>query len=179
MPLCANIVQKWSYFKVKLNGLIVSPHRLTYYMCCCLLLCVSSDFSHTVKYIMWPLIVIFLQYTVYQHVTNTVFTNSIIAPFRISPLLLWLCLFAVILHHHLRSAASVKGLRVQQWIPSVLLESLGVRPAVNFHAAELWLAETLSLTPSLMVHRAHQPCWSISVLSFSALSPSFFNLYHS
>lgn len=64
--------------------------------------------------------------------------------------------FAVILHY-LWFAASVKGLPVQQWIPNVLWECLRVRPAVNSEAVELWLAETLSLTPSLMVHRAHQP----------------------
>lgn len=86
--------------------------------------------------------------------------------------------FTVILHQ-LWSTASVKGLPVQQWIAGVLWECLGVGPAVNFDAVELWLAETLSLTPSLMVHQAHQPRWSISVLlSLLFLHPSLTSVTH-
>lgn len=73
----------------------------------------------------------------------------------ISDSLLSAVFFAVILHH-LWSAASVRGLRTAAE-PRCFMGMLRVRPAVNFHAVELWLAETLSLTPSLMVQRAHQP----------------------
>lgn len=74
---------------------------------------------------------------------------------------------------------SVRGPPGQQWICSVLWERSGARLAVNSDALELWLAETLSLTPSLMVQRAHQPRWSILVLlSLLFLHPSLTSVIH-